>query len=266
MVTLFDVVERISLESKEIDSLFRGKSRHMMNFYAKEGVGKLGLAFAMNIHGWTVQIPASCKVQKPEGYHSFIRASVVTCDGKLIEIGRNNNIPTETFNFLINCDGSILSDENGALEDCGNGSTCTETDTVCKSCKSDACKCDYVCNPLYSDELNQYLYDIHEYKDSWIRVKNDNDFFTFSSDLEEAVVFIEYYSNQTKGIEECAIKIDDNLSLALEYYIKYRLLEGGQETAQQSEFYKRKFVSEAGLQKSKQNALTLNKLYEVLVK
>ena len=57
MITLFDVVERINLEKKEIDSIFRNKSRHMINLYAKEGLGRLGMSFALNIHGWTVNVP-----------------------------------------------------------------------------------------------------------------------------------------------------------------------------------------------------------------
>ena len=103
MITLFDVVERINLEKKGIDSVFRNKSRHMINLYAKEGLGRLGMSFALNIHGWTVSVPASCKLEKPSGYKEFIRASILDCDGRLIEITRNDKIPKETFAYLTNC-------------------------------------------------------------------------------------------------------------------------------------------------------------------
>ena len=267
MKTLYDIVGLIELEKKEIDSLFRNKSRHMTNFYAKEGLEKLGMTFALNVHGWTVKVPASCKLQKPDGYHQFIRASVLDCDGKLIELTKNDKVPSEVFNYLVNCDGTILSDINGALESCVDSAiNCTQTDEVCKSCGYTECNCGYVCNPMYSQETNQFLYDAEKYKNSWVKAKNDSEFFTFSSDLEDVVVFIEYFSNQTKGVDECLIKVDDSLALALEYWIKYRLLQGGQDTTALSEQFYKKFKAEASSQTSKQNALTMNKLYEVLFK
>jgi len=110
------------------------------------------------------------------------------------------------------------------------------------------------------------IYDAEKYKNSWVKASNDSEFFTFSSDLEDLVVFVEYYADQTKGLDECAIKVDDNLALALEYWIKYRLLEGGQETMQQAEYFKNKFKAEANNQKVKKNALVVSKLYEVLFK
>ena len=119
---------------------------------------------------------------------------------------------------------------------------------------------------MYSQETNQFLYDAEKYKNSWVRAKNDSEFFTFSSDLEDVVVFIEYFSNQTKGVDECLIKVDDSLALALEYWIKYRLLQGGQDTTALSEQFYKKFKAEASSQTSKQNALNMNKLYEVLFK
>lgn len=266
MTTLFDIVERINLESKEIDSMFRNKSRHMMNFYAKEGLNKLNMTFALNIHGLTVQIPSSCKVQKPDGYKAFVRASILDCDGKLIEIERNNKVPSEVFQYLVDCDGTIMSDENGELNNGEQCKTCTPSNYVCPDCGDTDCNCHFEFNQMYSKETHQQLYDFEKYKNSYVRVKDDSDYFIFSSDLEDSVVFIEYLSNQTKGVEECQIKVDDSISVALEYYIKFRLLEGGQETLQQSEIFKRKFKAEADNQKVKQNALTLNDLYKVFFK
>ena len=266
MTTLFDVVERINLEKKEIDSIFRNKSRHMINLYAKEGLSRLGMSFALNIHGWTVNVPASCKLEKPSGYKEFIRASILDCDGRLIEITRNDKIPKETFAYLTNCDGTILQDKNNALEACVDGSVCTPSNDVCVDCGCKECDCDYVYNPMYTKEVNQMIYDAEKYKNSWVKASNDSEFFTLSSDLEGLVIFIEYYADQTKGLDECAIKVDDSLSLALEYWIKYRLLEGGQETMQQAEYFKNKFKAEANNQKVKKNALVVSKLYEVLFK
>jgi len=176
MITLFDVVERINLEKKEIDSIFRNKSRHMINLYAKEGLGRLGMSFALNIHGWTVSVPASCKLQKPSGYKEFIRASILDCDGRLIEITRNDKIPKETFAYLTNCDGTILQDQNNTLETCGDSAVCTPSDDVCVECGCKECDCDYVYNPMYTKEVNQMIYDAEKYKNSWVKASNDSEF------------------------------------------------------------------------------------------
>jgi hypothetical protein len=42
----------------------------------------------------------------------------------------------------------------------------------------------------------RHFYDAEKYKNSWVKASNDSEFFTFSSDLEDLVVFVEYYADQ----------------------------------------------------------------------
>ena len=78
-------------------------------------------------------------------------------------------------------------------------------------------------------------------------------------------VIIEYLSNNTVGVEECSIKVDENLSNALEYFIKFKLLENGIETMQQAQYYWRKFKAIRDKELTKENALTKTDLYGLLL-
>ena len=100
---------------------------------------------------------------------------------------------------------------------------------------------------------------------SWVKEKNSNRYLEFSPDLEGMNIIIEYLSNNTVGVEECAINVDENLSNALEYFIKFKLLENGIETMQQAQYYWRKFKAIRDKELTKENALTKTDLYGLLL-
>ncbi|WP_294202995.1 hypothetical protein [uncultured Chryseobacterium sp.] len=261
MTSLFDIVETIYLQSQEIDSVFRNKSRYMMVLYAKEGMKRLNLTFAMNVKAMNVRIPSSCLVYKPAELQRFIRAYLIDCDGRTIEIARNNKIPESVFNYLVNCDGTLFE----LCGDDGNVSTscleCNEPVKTCStSCHCEACGCDF----NLSEDLQLLLHDIETYKDSWI--KENNEFFEFSSDLEDMAVMIEFIGNQTDNVEECAIKVDEKMELALEYWIKFRLLEGGQETGPLSKQFYEKYKRAKEAESIKLNALSMRDIKSLMTK
>lgn len=260
MTSLFDIIETIYLESQQIDSIFRNKSRYMMGRYAKEGMKKLNLTFGMNIKGMNVQIPSSCLVYKPEHFERFIRAYLIDCNGRTTEINRNNKIPTEIYKYLVNCDGTLFDvcDEDGNLStECLE---CNEPVKTCDvSCHCESCGCDF----NLSEEMQLLLHDLNTYKKSWI--KENDDHFEFSSDLENMHVVIEYIGNQTENISECTIRVDEKMSLALEYWIKYRLLEGGQDTIAYADKFLAKYKKAKDSELIKQNALTLTDIYSAIL-
>lgn len=258
--TLFDIIETLSIESQQIDSVFRNKPRFMMIRYAKEGMKRLNLTFGMNVKGMNVQIPASCTVFKPEGFERFIRAYLIDCDGRKTEIRRDQNMPSEIFNFLVDCDGSLVESctEDGMLTT--NCISCNKPVETCEiDCHCNSCGCDFT----LPKSAQQMLHDIIRYKDSWIKENQDN--WTFSSDLENMNIIIEYIANQTSNVEECSIIVDEKLAIALEYYIKYRLLEGGQDTMGYSKEYYQKFKRAKESELIRQNALTLTDLYSTIL-
>lgn len=258
MTNLQSVVDIISLESQTVGSLFFGKPRYLANRYAKIGMQQLNLTFGMHIKGMNINVPSSCRLYKPEGFERFIRAYILNCDGRTIEIDRNNKVPSELLSYLVDCDGTLLTDCNNEplTQNClscnEDGSGCS--DHACTECKGTG-EC---CVP----EWEQMLNDIMKHKNSW--VKDNADFIEFSSDLEDVAVVVEFVTNQTVGVEECAIQVPDSYAMALEYYVKYRLLEGDAKTLQTAQYFYQKYKNIKAVEKANRNPLTTNDLYKTL--
>lgn len=257
--TIQDIVEEVFLESQSADSIFRNKERYLMYRYAKSGLNKLNLSFASNLKGINTEIPFSCKVQKPDDYYQFVRAYLINCDGRTIEINRNPNIPDKIFHYLLNCDGTLIDtcDENSLTTEC----------LTCNPSKGN--KCDINCNTCCGNGyylpkiMRQLLDDLSKYKDSWISI--DGDFFEFSSDLEGMSVIIEYIGNQAGSLTECQIFIDEEMAEPLMYFIRWKLLENGQDTMQQSQYFKSMFKTARNRVAISRNALSSEDVYSIML-
>ena len=258
--TIQDIVEEIYLQAQDDpDSLFRNKSRHMMYTFAKQGLNKLNLSFASNLKGMNIEIPMSCKVFKPTDYYQFVRAYLINCDGKTIEIRKNQNIPEKIFHYLTNCDGSLIDDtcnEDSVKDECitcnpSKGGIIYESCTTC-------CGTGY----YLPAAMAQLLYDLNTYKDSFI--KENGEFFEFSSDLEGLSVIIEYIGNQSGSLSECEIVIDEAMAEPLKYYIRWKLLENGQDTMGQAQYFKNSYKAASRKASMDKNALNINDLYSIM--
>ncbi|MDV3537901.1 hypothetical protein CMU94_02035 [Elizabethkingia anophelis] len=259
MPTLKDLIDELELESQTPDSLFRVKTRFMMTKYFKEALKKLNLTFGRSIVGMNGTIPSSCKLYKPQDYLRFIRAYIINCDGKTIELAKDSTLPETIFNFLIDCDGSILTDCDGTdlYQEC---ISCNSVDNKIKDTSCEVCcgKGKYVPEPLRS-----LLDDLVKYSNSTISVRDE--YFEFSADLEEQNVIIEYVSNKINDIDECAINIPDEYEDALVYYTKYKLLEGGQDTLNISQAFKKEYKSARNVLSKSQNGLSMADIDSILL-
>lgn len=254
MGSIKDIVDEIILEGTALDSLFRNKEPFLMFKYAKQGLNKLKLTFAQGIKGMNVRVPVSCKVNFPSDYQSFVRAYILGCDGKTIELSRNMNVPSEIYHYLLNCDGNILSDDKGAelFDECIQCDKLSKINIDCSICCGTG---RYI--PAHFQELYD---DMQKYKDSWIKIHDSAKTIEFSSDLEDAAVVIEFYSNNYNDISECQIYVPYEYEESLDYYIKYKLLENGIDTRNQSLDYYQKFKNKRNAILAKQNPLTLKAL------
>lgn len=257
--TIQDIVEELYLQAQEPDSIFRNKSRHMMNTYAKQGLNKLNLSFAANLKGMNVEVPMSCKVFKPEDYYQFVRAYILNCDGKTIEIRRNQNIPEKIFHYIANCDGSLfeMCDGESLKDECiscnpSNGGTIYDSCVTC-------CGTGYYLPPAMAQLIN----DLTTYKDSFI--KENGEFFEFSSDLEDVSVVIEYIGNQAGSLTECQIVVDEAMAEPLKYFIRWKLLENGQDTLSQAQYYKNSYKNLSKKAAMDKNALNVSDLYSIML-
>lgn len=227
--------------------------------YAKFGLNKLNLSFASNLKGVNVEIPMSCKVQKADDYYQFVRAYLINCDGRTIEIDRNQNIPDKIFHYLLNCDGTLLDTcEGDALQD------------ECMSCNpSTGNTCDINCSICCGTgfympkEIQQLIDDLNKYKDSWVKVGSD--FYEFSADLEGKSVIIEYIGNQSGSLSECQIFIDEEMAEPLMYFIRWKLLENGQDTIVNAQYYERKFKASRNKAMINMNALSVSDINSIML-
>ncbi|MGK6342844.1 hypothetical protein ACMGDK_11430 [Chryseobacterium sp. DT-3] len=261
MPTLKEVIEEIIYEATVPTSIFRNADEIMIDKYAKEGLKKLNLVFVQSIVGMNFSIPFSCKVFFPEDYMQFIRAYLINCDGKTIEIKTKNQVPSKIKHFLVQCEGGLLADCDG-----------TNIDDECMECNpsKNNGKCDSNCHQCYGTgryipcELQQLYDDIQTYKNSWINVNEKDRCFDFSSDLEGMSVIVEYMGNDIHELDQCAINVPEKLAECLEYYIKYKILEGGIDTLNQSQYFKNEFKKLKSKELSKNNPLTERDLKSIL--
>lgn len=227
--------------------------------YAKSGLNKLNLSFASNLKGINTDIPFSCKVQMPDDYYQFVRAYLINCDGRTIEINRNQNIPGQVYHYLLQCDGTLLDtcDEDYLKDEClkCNPSTGNTCDINCSTC----CGTGF----YLPKEMKQLLDDLEKYKHSW--VKTEGEFFEFSSDLEGMSVMIDYIGNQSGNLSECKIFIDEEMAEPLTYFIRWKLLENGQDTMVQSQYYKNMFKASRNKVSTSKNALSVNDVYSIML-
>lgn len=251
--TLKDIVDEIYLETQDIDSIFRNKKRYNIVRYARQGLQELDMTFATHLKAISFEVPPSCRLYKPEGFEFFVRAYVLDCSGNTVEIKRNSSIPDEVYGFLVDCDGSILSDLEGFVYD--EEIQCNEPFVL----DSDIDDC------LFGDK-NPFLRTIYRYKDSWVKSKDKLDYIEFSPDLEGVKVVVEYLGNSVFEQDECLVMVESNLKEVLDYYIKFKLLENGVETMGQAQYYRQQFKIKRDKELSKVNALSLNDLYHVFLK
>lgn len=263
--SLRDVIDDIYIESKDSDSIFRNKKRYNMLRYGREGLQELNMTFATHLKGMNVEIPTSCRVYKPNGYESFVRAYLLDCDGNTIEIKRNQNIPDEVRHYLLQCNGSIVGGESET--------NCDELYDNCLVCNKNEkdyvsvpCECCSGSGKVLSEKSAKLVEALHKYADSWVKTKDTLDYFEFSSDLEGLSVVIEYLSNSVFDEDECLITVDASLKTALTYYIKFKLLEGGLETIQQSQYFRKMFKNIRDKELIRNNALTKFDIYSLFLK
>ena len=256
MTSIQEIVEGMYLEAQSIDSLFRNKERYLFYKYSKDALKKLNLTFSQNLKGMNFHVPISCKVQAPDDFQQFVRAYLINCDGKRIELKRATDIPDKIFHYLVDCDGSVVSgcDENELTDEC---IVCNDPrEKPCKDCST--CKGTGRYIPCH---IRNLINDLEAYKDSW--VSTSNDYFEFSSDLEGLAVIIEYIGNQIGSMSECLIKVEEDFEEAIEYFVKYKLLNSGESTITQSEYYYKKFKACRDSLMSNKNAVTVDDLKRI---
>lgn len=246
-MTLKEFIDELLLEFQEIDSIFRNKKRYIILKHARRGLHELNMSFATHVQAMSIEVPLGCRIYKPDNFSSFVRAYLIDCNGNTLEIKKNNKIPDVIFGILTDCDGTILSDEEGYLmtcpADCNNENLSPHEDSSLE-CIDNLSK------------TNAVKYLLTKYKNSWIKVKDNLPYIEFSPDLEGKTIVVEFLSGSAFEDSECNIYVDDDVREALEYYIKFKILENGVDTLRQSQYYKQQFKMKRNRMNIKSNQLS----------
>ena len=237
MTSVKDIVEEIILESKTSGSIFRNISPPFAYKYAKEALKKMNAYNMLYADVMNVKIPFACKVMKTPDFLHVIKVDLINTGGRTIEVRRSTSVPNEVTKYLLQCDGNLLiGEDNNALTD-----SCLTTNDETFKCicnyEPEQCTCK---EHYYQDcETQQILYDLDKYQNSWFADKKN--YVQFSADLEGMSVNIWYLKNDIMSVEECDLYVPENMTEALEYYVKYKLLEGNPDTIQVSQYYNREY-------------------------
>lgn len=267
MPTLKDTIDRIVYESTLPNSVFKNADEIMVSLYAKEGLSKLNLTFLQGVRGMNFKVPNSCIAFFPVDYMGYIRAYIINCDGKTIELNVNRNIPNVIKNFMMDCDGSIVldCDETELYSDCIE---CNSSDEYTSTNKD----CDTTCNVCHgsgkylSTEARQFINDMNRYQDAWVKIHEAEKYIEFSAELEGTAVMIEYMSNNIHTISECSIEVPEKYMEILDYYIKYKILESDIDLANRAGMYYQKFKALRDKEIVNSNPLTTDDIYKALLK
>lgn len=208
-VSLQNIIDNIELTADD-DSYFKKLKHHRAIIIGKQGLKKLNVDLNSEDKLISFQLSPSLIFPYPRFMNDWSRVSVITdCD--TLHVLDINNAPIvqdylqdNEWELLYDDQGSVLQGHDRAID---YGECVTET--KCSCLKVSPC-----------DE-DKGLFD-----NSWVRDVKSGNYFEFSPDLEDREIVIEY---QTAGLEKmnaCDIKIPNTLELTLEYYIKWKLLEG----------------------------------------
>ena len=239
-VSLQNIIDNIELTADD-DSYFKKIKHHRAVIFGKQGLKKLNVDLNSEDKLISFQLSPSLIFPYPRFMNDWSRISVITnCD--TLHVLNINNTPIvqdylqdNEWELLYDDQGSVLQGHDRAIDygEC-------ETENKCSCIKVSPC------------EENKGMFD-----DSWVRDVKSGNYFEFSPDLEDKEIVIEY---QTAGLEKmnaCDIKIPNSLELTLEYYIKWKLLEGKRNTPRSEVLY---FMDMYKLEKKRSRNLMTDKI------
>ena len=207
-VTLSNIIDNI-LAVADDDSYFKNMKRHRLEIWGKLGLKKLNLNLQPKHKAISFDLAPTKIFPFPRYMKRWVRVSVLNKCGKLHELNINNRPEiTEYFQdtdgqlFFDECDGSILTDNQ---YNASTGQCCYKFE--CK--KDNDCGC--------KEET---------FSDSWVRANRDGNYFAFSDDLVGRKIVIEFICSGLDSINECDVKVHDDLELTIMNFIMYNSLKG----------------------------------------
>ena len=205
-LTLENILDNIILKADD-DSYFKKLSRKKASINAKQGLKKLEIDVAPKSKAISFQLSPVKTFPYPRFMTNWYRISVVTDCNNLVVLEVNNDerihdyLQDNNYELLYDNNGEVLEGKPQNLE----FGTCVKF-----------LNCDGKIEPDKNTE---------QYQNSWVKDIKDGNYFEFSDDLVDKEIVIEYQLSGLSSMNDCDIKVHNDLELTLEYYIKWKTLE-----------------------------------------
>ena len=219
-VTLENIIDNIKLTADD-DSYFKKLNRFRASILGKQGIKKLNVDLKSQNKAISIQLSASRIFPFPRYMTNWSIISVVNECGNIEPLNISNKPIVQ--DYLQDHDWQLLYDEAGSVL-IGN----------CFSPEEGHC-----CYKVQGYNKNESDCECTEskFKDSWVKENRAGGYFEFSEDLVDELIVIEFQCAGLDALKDCDILVHNNLELTLEYYIKWRLLEGKRNTPQSDVLY-----------------------------
>lgn len=211
-ITFKDFIDEFLIETIEPDSLVYNTRRATIIKHAKSGIRELNKSIRKTVLGIEMTVGPLLYFQLPQDYIDWIRVSVILPDFKLQPLNINYNINT-AIGYLQDDDAEVLFDEDGGILQSDSSNAFSKPYKRYQFCDS------YrgMQGSLDTRELSRY---------GEFAIDERTGRITFSSDLEDKEVVIEYISDglQMNDLAEEEITFHKDLKQALWDFVYHRCI------------------------------------------
>lgn len=206
-VTLKSIIDNILLTADD-DSYFKHIKRFRALIWGKLAIKKLNVDIKPDNKAIAFTVPPTKIFPFPQYMTNWKRVSVINKCGKLQELNINNSpqiveyLQDNDAELYFDCDGSIM---RGDTFNADKGDCCIKF-----QCKEK--------NPCGCQE--------EDFSKSWVKQNRKGNYFEFSDDLVDRDVVLEFTSAGLENLNDCDVKVHNDLELTIMSFIQYNLLRG----------------------------------------
>lgn len=246
-ITLKNVIDNMLLLNED-DGYLNNTKRHRLEIWGKIGLKKINLDIRPQNKAISFELGAHKTFPFPRYMKNWMRVSVLNKCGKLHELNINNRPEIQEYftdeegTLLFDpCDGSVLTGEKYNAE---KGICCYEFE-----CKKEGENCG--CQEEY-------------FENSWVKPVKKGNYFSFSEDLVGRTLVLEFICTGLDGIQECDVKVHQDLELTIMNFIMFNILKGKSKVPSNKwrEFYQSYIIEKNRSEDLLSQKITLNQIIE----
>ncbi len=231
-VSLESIINNIRITADD-DSYFKHVKNFRASIFGKLAIKKLNVDVKSDDKAISIQLHPSRIFPFPRYMTNWYRVGVINSCDKLTVLNINNNPVTHDYlqdhewELLYDDEGNVL---RGADFDAQKGECCCITVDCCvETCDCSNCS-DCSCESCTNCQNG-------EFKNSWVKENTAGSYFEFSDDLVDEIIVIEFQEAGLESLEDCDIRVHNNLEDTVTKFIQWNLLMGKRNIPQQQVDY-----------------------------